>query len=460
MENVPGAASFPEILTAFGEPMMARAHHLGSAARRDTLIWTNIRGVEFLRQHYASHVRPPVTVGELLAKHGFAPQWSAPPRLRHSVLPKLLSRRGSNAYRMHGNQPGRGMLLRNGTWTEPDPDIRACGTGFDVDTAALPGIDVKLRHEIFGACLDANIGRCLVAAILCNQSESALPSVYSPMAHCLIFDTGATRHMNSLRSEFKTYRDEHMWIKGLCAYAVGSGDVEHVFELTNNGASFTRAITLRNVLHVPDLQLKSNGHIQRLFSWAAAQETRRDIRLHMDSHQNSIVFPDGSRLNLQRQGRLFSLPIHPPSVSYSTCALLSADDRQSRSLWHLRLGHLHDRGMNRLLSNRVPGVTFSAKGALPFCTSCAAVKSSVAARPRHCHPRPGYPVLCAWHGLLGTSYPVTPGQHLCSGSHLLRHLPHTPLFYHHPFLSHSMPGIPGCPCRVSQLLPAPPAPGQ
>ena len=392
-ENVPGAADFPEILQAFGEPILVRAHHLGSVAKRDTLLWSNIKTVDFLRRHYASQVRPPTTVGEFLVDQGFAPQWEAPPRLRRGNFPKMLARKGSNAYRMHGDRPGRGMLLHNGRWMEPCTEMRPPATGFERQAVDLPGMDTNLRHRIFGSCLDNNVGKWFAAAILCDDPvDTALPGLHQSQDQHLVFDTGASRHMNSNREEFRSYQPAHIWIQGLCAYALGIGEVIHTFQVRRGESLRPQAIVLKDVLHVPALRQKSGGSVQRLFSWTAAQRQHASLHLQMGSHGNSILLPDGSALDIRSTGRLFTIPLHTPPVSDSpTLALLSTAERQSKVLWHLRLGHLHERGMNRLIAAKVPGLTYHQCDALPFCTACATVKSTVAPRPRHCHPRPDTP---------------------------------------------------------------------
>jgi hypothetical protein len=40
--SIPGATRIPELRASLGEPILARAHDLGSTARRNTLVWTNI----------------------------------------------------------------------------------------------------------------------------------------------------------------------------------------------------------------------------------------------------------------------------------------------------------------------------------------------------------------------------------------------------------------------------------
>eukprot|EP00873_Tetraselmis_striata_P014049 jgi/Tetstr1/434313/TSEL_023419.t1 len=149
--NVAGAAWFPRLSEALGEPMLA--HELGSSARRDTLIWTNAQSIECLRSHYHASMQRPREVGELLVKHGFSPAWTAPPHLRHNVFPKFVSRVGSWAYRMHGPTPGKGMLLHNGVPEEPNCAIKCVAMGHDPGAADLPGISHVLRHQIIGSSL-------------------------------------------------------------------------------------------------------------------------------------------------------------------------------------------------------------------------------------------------------------------------------------------------------------------
>ena len=45
VENVPVAARYRSIIDALGLPLKVQAQHLGSAARRDTLLWTNARSL-------------------------------------------------------------------------------------------------------------------------------------------------------------------------------------------------------------------------------------------------------------------------------------------------------------------------------------------------------------------------------------------------------------------------------
>eukprot|EP00873_Tetraselmis_striata_P003319 jgi/Tetstr1/423583/TSEL_014255.t1 len=177
--NVAGVAWFPRLSEALGEPMLA--HELGSSARRDTLIWTNAQSIECLRSHYHASMQRPLEVGELVVKHGFSPAWTAPPHLRHSIFPKIVSRVGSWAYRMHGPTPGKGMLLHNGVPEEPNCAIK-----------------------------------WLVKAICAAKPpESALPSIHD-FPESWVFDTGATAHMTANRADFSDYKViSRRWIGGM-----------------------------------------------------------------------------------------------------------------------------------------------------------------------------------------------------------------------------------------------------
>ena len=62
-------------------------------------------------------------------------------------------------------------------------------------------------------------------------------------------------------------------------------------------------------------------------------------------------------------------------------------------LWHERLGHLHEGGMNDLVNkDKATGVDFQAKAELPVCESCAQASPSL-----HCSTATARPIpaVCA-----------------------------------------------------------------
>eukprot|EP00873_Tetraselmis_striata_P004193 jgi/Tetstr1/424457/TSEL_014986.t1 len=221
IENVAGAGRFPAIRAALGDPVLARAHELGSSSRRDTLLWTNARDPDALQAHYHRSLRRPTSVGDLIAKGGFAPEWQAPAHLRHSKFGKFVSRKGSFAHRMHGSTPGSSMLLHNGVYEEAPTDIKCISMGFDANAVDFPEVSADLRRRIIGACVDSNVARWLMAAISsASKDESALPSIHT-FPHKWIFDSGATSHMVARYEEYSDYQTiPRRWISGLGAYAV------------------------------------------------------------------------------------------------------------------------------------------------------------------------------------------------------------------------------------------------
>jgi hypothetical protein len=50
---------------SFGDPVLARAHELGSVTRPNTLMWPNLCPLDDLQQHYRSSIVCPLTVGDM-----------------------------------------------------------------------------------------------------------------------------------------------------------------------------------------------------------------------------------------------------------------------------------------------------------------------------------------------------------------------------------------------------------
>eukprot|EP00873_Tetraselmis_striata_P028581 jgi/Tetstr1/448845/TSEL_036071.t1 len=159
IENAAGAGRFPAIRAALGDPVLARAHELGSSSRRDTLLWTDARDPDDLQAHYHRSLCRPTSVGDLIAKGGFAPEWQAPAHLRHSKFGKFVSRKGSFAHRLHGSTPGSSMLLHNGVYEEAPTDIKCISMGIDANAVDFPEVSADLRRRIIGACVDSNVAR-------------------------------------------------------------------------------------------------------------------------------------------------------------------------------------------------------------------------------------------------------------------------------------------------------------
>eukprot|EP00873_Tetraselmis_striata_P004992 jgi/Tetstr1/425256/TSEL_015709.t1 len=395
LENVPGAARCHEIVEAMGTPILVRAHELGSTTRRDTVVWSNIRDIDFFRAHYQQAQRAPLSVGELLTTHGFSPRWTAPSHLQHGLFSKFVSRRGSYAYRMTTATtdapavPGKSMLLLDGEPATPCLDIVAVSMGFPADTLDIPGLSLDQRRMMLGACIDANIGKWLALAIVkASASEVALPSIKS-FPQSWVLDTGATSHMVANISDFADYKPiSPRWIHGLCARAVGIGTVRTTIP-DDNGTAQT--VVLRNVLHVPDLAFRSDNQIYRLFSSRQAEEQNAHLQIIINSRGSRLevgdtVFPVESIDRLYVLHSRIERSGPPAGIS-----LVSAVKQDSKYLWHARLGHIHGRAMDALRGTAGTQVDYSTRTRLPFCHACAMIKATAAPRPRTCHPRPDAP---------------------------------------------------------------------
>eukprot|EP00873_Tetraselmis_striata_P040637 jgi/Tetstr1/460901/TSEL_006057.t1 len=203
------------------DPVMARAHELGSSSRRGTPLWTNARNPDAMQGHYHGSLCRPTSVDDLIAKGGFAPEWQAPAHLRHSKFGKFVSRKGSFAHRMPGSAPGSSMLLHNGVYEEATTDIKCISMGFDANAVDFPEVSADLRRRIIGACVDSNVARWLMAPISsASKDESALPRIHT-FPHKWIFDSGATSHTVAQYEDYSDYQTiPRRWISGLGAYAV------------------------------------------------------------------------------------------------------------------------------------------------------------------------------------------------------------------------------------------------
>lgn len=221
-----------------------------------------------------------------------------------------------------------------------------------------------------------------------SKDESSLPSIKAfPMSWVL--DTGATSHMVANISDFTDYQPiQPRWISGLCARAVGIGTVR--LRLPDS-CGVAVSTVLHNVLHVPDLAYRSDGHIMRLFSSRQAHEQNKDLQIVIANGNRRMqlgdtVFPVHA---VNRLSVLHSYIAHPALPT--NAALLSSMQHSPKYLWHARLGHVHVRAMDALRGSSTTGVTYSSSGRLPFCHACAMVKATAATRPRSCRARPPTP---------------------------------------------------------------------
>eukprot|EP00873_Tetraselmis_striata_P018546 jgi/Tetstr1/438810/TSEL_027319.t1 len=112
VENVPGALDFPEILSSLGTGNIMRATACGSAAHRDTLLWTNIASQtdvqDYINNINAIELTDPGPCAWDLRISEF-PHFTLV--VTTDYFPKFVARPGSHAFRMQTNgQPGIGMV--------------------------------------------------------------------------------------------------------------------------------------------------------------------------------------------------------------------------------------------------------------------------------------------------------------------------------------------------------------
>ena len=189
-----------------------------------------------------------------------------------------------------------------------------------------------------------------------------------------LVDSGASHHMTSVLRDFQAYRPiSPIWVKGISAYAKGVGSVRVTLRSKDSDAV---PITLHDVFYVPDLASRASSSHQRLFSVSQARQRGHrtvfedpcDVLCAHAQHGGGVTIP------LHRAHGLVWLPTSVvPSVSASP-----AMARPSKFLWHLRLGHLGESCMDRLVQLGTSGVQVSKSDRLCFCETCALCKSRVA----------------------------------------------------------------------------------
>ena len=406
IENVPGAASYYNILDALGVPIIVQAHLLGSYSRRDTLLWTNSRSLSHLREHYRQSQVPVQTVQSFLEDFQFAPEWSAPSSLKNRPFNKFVSRPGSHAFRMHGDVPGSSLLIRNGFYEAPSNDMRALSMGFLRKYLDHPELySAAERHRLLGSVLDGNICRWLCRALHDPTPAAAVAlaaSVQPPSPWRLIYDTGASEHMWGDLAEFHSYSpfpNGPVWINGLSTYAFGTGDVYVRFP-TMSPEQPSLVAHLRNVHYVPYLKEILHGSV-RLFSHTRAQQQNPSLTLLLSPSANYFTVGNGLRVPLRPADSLLYIDALPvvfpsqtpaPSTAGSAVALAAhvRTAAVSRSLWHARLGHLNVPAVDHLARTKVIQVK-GPSGPAPFCDSCALMKRTKAPISRNPLAKPDRP---------------------------------------------------------------------
>ena len=165
IENVPAAASFPDISLSLGKPARGNAIDHGSAAYRDTLFWSNIAPHDVIQARLSRQsVKSRWTMRQFLLDMGLHRRF-----LMHEgnteFFGKFVRTVGSYAHRLTDDGlPGPSQLLFRGNPIELPPSLREAAMGFVLGDTCPPGISEEEHHQLLGNCIDVNLATQLVAA--------------------------------------------------------------------------------------------------------------------------------------------------------------------------------------------------------------------------------------------------------------------------------------------------------
>ena len=229
----------------------------------------------------------------------------------------------------------------------------------------------------FPACVKSNEVEAYGANVRCGFGAA--------LQDCWLSDTGASDHMTAVKEDFSTYQElnPQVWVKGICASAVGIGSVV-LNQLKTTTGDVVSAV-LHDVLHVPELSNRAGGSYHRLFSLtkACARGHRLVLEDPVDYLELSSTAGCGLRIPLTRALGLIWLPAQVDNGESRVPVAAAAGATLGRkSLWHARLGHLGESCMTDLLKADVDGLGYLARDELGFCESCAISKSKVNDIPR------------------------------------------------------------------------------
>eukprot|EP00873_Tetraselmis_striata_P010888 jgi/Tetstr1/431152/TSEL_020864.t1 len=434
VENVPGALDFPEILSSLGTGNIMRATACGSAAHRDTLLWTNIASQtdvqDYINNINAIELTDPGPCAWDLCISEF-PHFT--PVVTTDYFPKFVARPGSYAFRMQTNgQPGTGMVYEhdgpwswadNGRWCEPPAALRARAMGFTLDDLPTSHLSEATLRKLLGGVIDLNVIRNYIKAVsgaapspavitVCHTSYGTL--ITSDGEAWVLIDSGASSHVNAHRTDYIYYMDipaaEQFLVGGFGQPAVGIGTtLAPTLDITGR----PHTIVARDCYHTPDIT-SSVGltNISRLLS--THQLSKQGYSFYFSRLLNSMITPDGAVIHLQPYPGTTGLygikllPIRDPS--HGVMALPSPT--ASYSLWHLRLGHRCARHME-LTQQHAIGIPKLGSAPEAICPACIQAKSHQQSVNRQPSPRAEAPymlvVIDDWKGPCPS---VTGAQHV------------------------------------------------
>lgn len=181
-------------------------------------------------------------------------------------------------------------------------------------------------------------------------------------------DSGATHHMTNTKMNFVNYTVmnpvEIRLADDKCVRAVGHGDIVMVLP-TPEGPK--RGV-LKNVWFVPNLA-------RNLFS--VSQFTQDSTQMNFVKNK-CVMYKRGQSFNIgERFGKgLYRLNMYPVRPE-NPLAMLSEAQKNESKLWHNRLGHIGQTGLEELIRHKITdGISLSKVEKWGLCDSCAIGKQT------------------------------------------------------------------------------------
>jgi transposase InsO family protein len=155
---------FPALCQLIGRPVTLDAARVGSYAHRLRNFWSNLAPFHLVQDQVQAIQRPPHVQADAVLKPGrFSSRVEVPDRppfypantmgQPRSAFPTLVAYPMSRAFKL--GRPGAVYDIRQGRWTEPDPDEREAILGYPIGcTVGSPPLPAYDRHVLTGNCID------------------------------------------------------------------------------------------------------------------------------------------------------------------------------------------------------------------------------------------------------------------------------------------------------------------
>ena len=150
-------------------------------------------------------------------------------------------------------------------------------------------------------------------------------------------DTGSTDHIVTDKGQFSSYKEsKELSVRcpnGNNTQVHGVGDVP-LSMVDASGAKVN--VVLRDVLHVPEYDVNLLS-----VEWA----TSHDATFKFEQNKACMTLSKGIKVNLQRDGRLYKLPLERNPMTFSN---------KDSQLWHNPFGHFNNEDLQRTLGKKIP----------------------------------------------------------------------------------------------------------